>query len=429
MKRVLVIAYYFPPLGMGGVQRVLKFVKYLPDFGWEPTVLTVKDVVYYAKDASLLKEAGKCEVVRTGSLDPLRIRRRLSNVKKEYEGKPFGDSLTGLGRWNRVISTWICVPDTKVLWLPFAVQRGLALLKSGCFDLIFTTSPPHSAHLAGLVLKRRTGLPWTADFRDDWMGDYVDLLPTSVQRRVNRALARRVVNGADRVVAVSQPIKDRMICHSKKKDDNFTVIPNGYDRADFGGFRSARTDRLTITYCGTVSRILDPGPFLESVAEAIRMNPKLNEKLRVRFVGADCGMNLRKTAGRLGLDEVVECVGYVSHEESIGWLMNSDMLLLLIPNTFGAGMVTGKVFEYLASGKPILAVVPPGEAERLVIKHARGIVVRPENLKAMAAQLLRSVALWERGDLKLSVPRWQGISQYDRRTQTERLAELFDSVV
>jgi len=143
----------------------------------------------------------------------------------------------------------------------------------------------------------------------------------------------------------------------------------------------------------------------------------------------DLGIRLEERVRCCGLKDVVEVVGYVSHTESIRYLMSSDMLLLLLSEGMGEGMVTGKIFEYLASGKPILALVPRGEAERLVIRYARGVVVPPDDREGIAVQILRSFVLWKRGDLKITVPRWKGIECFERRVQTGELAALFDSAV
>jgi len=246
---------------------------------------------------------------------------------------------------------------------------------------------------------------------------------------VNQWMARRVIREADRVVTVSRPITEEMIHRSGRKKEGFSTLYNGYDKTDFHGIRFVSTEKFTITYCGTLSPVLNPKVFLEGVEKAIRIQPDLKQKLSIRFVGSVIRIKLDEMIHRCRLEEVVDIVGYVPHGESIQYLMSSDMLFLLLSKDLGKGMVTGKIFEYLASGKPILAAVPRGEAERLVLKHARGVVLLPDDREGTAAQIVRSFTLWKRGDLRLTVPRWKGIHRFERRTQTGELVKMFESVV
>ena len=167
MKRVLIISYNFPPMGMGGVQRATKFAKYLPSFGWEPIILTVKDVDYFAKDYTLLKElSSDTKVIRTGSFDPLRLSYLLKSIMKKNK-KSRGETYTPL---KAKILSWLFFPDNKIGWIPFALSKGLKICKNEKIDLIFSTSPPPSLHLIGYFLKKLTGKVWLADFRDEWIG-------------------------------------------------------------------------------------------------------------------------------------------------------------------------------------------------------------------------------------------------------------------
>ena len=429
MKKVLFVAYYFPPMGMGGVQRAVKFVKYLPEFGWEPVVLTVKDVRYYASDGSFLSEIKGRKILRSESLDPLRMAFRLSNMRKNGTTEKSDCWMPTF--WQRMFanfSPWFFLPDSKLLWIPRAFFLAQRYLRSHGVDLIFTTSPPHSAHLLGLWLKQRSGLPWIADFRDNWQSVPYENVPTAVHRMVNRGMARRVVKTADKIVTVSRPLTEELAALSDKSREDFETLFNGFDKADFQSVLPRSLEKFTITYCGTLSPILNPDVFLRGVNQAVQADPNVKVSLHVRFVGSVYGMDLNAMVTHYGLNAMVEQVGYVSHRESIAYLLGADLLLLLIPEDAGEGMVTGKLFEYLASGKPILAVAPKGEAERFVIKYGRGIVV-PHDANRIAAQLLRSFELWKRGDLKVTVPRWKGLEPLERRSQTKNLASLFDEAI
>jgi glycosyltransferase involved in cell wall biosynthesis len=426
MKRVLIFAYYFPPMGMGGVQRIQKFVKYLPEFGWEPIVFSVRDVMYHAEDTTLLEEIKDRQIVRTESLDLLRLRKKLfrpNRVRRtgDEEGARFPENI-----FKRLLS-WIYVPDSKIPWIPCVLPEASRLIHSRPVDLLFTSSPPLSAHLAGLFLKRRVNVPWIADFRDTVSEPHQGLTP--VHRWLNQGIMRNIVRHADHIVTVSDPITRELHIQSGKSLDAFSTLPNGFDREDFAGFRKKKQKKWIWTYCGTVSSIQNPKNFLQALVEAIAACPELRKVLHVRFVGAVIGVPLKQFISRLKLQDIVESIGYVSHRESIRFLMESDMLLLLLDEKLSPGMVTGKVFEYLASGKPILAAVPKGEAERLIIRFARGVVVPPANVDTMTRQILRCYTLWKRGDLKVSVERWKGLEVFDRRNQAGELARIFNGVM
>ena len=272
-------------------------------------------------------------------------------------------------------------------------------------------------------------MPWVADFRDAWTGRDCEGVPTGFHGRWNGWMVRCVLRTADRVVAVSWPITRDLVRLSGRSMTDVVTLPNGFDRADFEGTRSSGDEKFTITYCGTLSPMLNPAVFLRAAARAVQDHPGLRSNLRLRFVGWVYGVDLDRMVSEHGLEDVVDVVGYVSHRRSVEHLMASDLLLLLLPKDADEGMVTGKVFEYLGSGKPILAAVPRGEAARVILDYARGVVVSPDDAERMAAEIVRAYALWERGDLRITVPRWQGLEGLDRRNQAETLARMFDSVL
>jgi len=257
MKKVLFLCYYFPPMGMGGTQRSAKFVKYLPAFSWKPIVVSVKDVEYYAKDETLLDEIGTTEIIRTESLDPLRLFARFANKRKQDIESPEIESSKRTSKLlnflNQIIVGWLLIPDSKILWLPFALKASLKLIKTQKIGIVYTTSPPHSAHLGGLIIKLMTGVKWVADFRDDWTGGESQPCPTIFHRFINRLLEKLVLKSAVRVIAMC----DHLTHNLKKKNgyqfqiNKFNTITNGYDRDDFSGLLNVPLhSRFTITHCG-----------------------------------------------------------------------------------------------------------------------------------------------------------------------------------
>jgi glycosyltransferase involved in cell wall biosynthesis len=427
MKNVLFISYYFPPMGMGGVQRSAKFVKYLPESGWNPTVLTVRDVHYYHHDPSLSADVSRARIFRTESLDPLRLAHGLS--RRRSKTLPLSTAApSAMERFNRILSPWIFVPDSKLAWVPFAVRDGLQSTKGNPYDALFTTSPPHSAHLAGLVLKRRLRIPWIADFRDSWLMEKFDRVPTRLHRGINDWMLRAVLRHADRIVGISETIVKDLRRISGRGAEAFECIPNGYDPDDLKGVAWKPSRSFRITYCGTANPVHSPEGFLRGLQRALRLRPDMRASARVRFVGSVTGIDFKGMVEACGISGIVTETGYVVHSESIKRMMDSDLLLLLLPSDSSAGVVSGKLFEYLASGIPILGLVPDGEADRLIRSHTGGTTVSPDDPEAIAGTLIRLFDSWSRGRLKRTIGPGENVAEYDRRRQSGRLGGILDAV-
>jgi glycosyltransferase involved in cell wall biosynthesis len=427
MRNLLFLSYYFPPMGMGGVQRSIKLVKYLPEFEWNPIVLTVKDILYHGHDPSLERDAGRARVIRTESLDPLRLSFRARGPAKASPGV----GVPSLSVFNRSVVPWIFIPDSKTGWIPFAVSEGIRLAGAERIHAVFTTSPPHSAHLAGWMLKRRLGIPWVADFRDSWMRESFDRVPTPVHRTLNETMLRFVLKSADRVTGISGPILEDMRFLSGRPAGDFVRIPNGFDPDDFRGFRHEGSKRFGVTYCGTVNAVHSPAEFLAGAGEAVRREPRLRSALEIRFIGAVSDVDLDGMVRRHGLDGLVTRTGYVSHAESIRHLARSDVLLLVLPPESSPGVVTGKLFEYLATGLPIIAVVPKGEAAEIINQSGRGPVVHPSDSAGIASALIGLYHEWKRSRGKrtgvIRTDLWT--EQFSRRRQAEQLARILEKLI
>jgi len=409
MRKVLVVAYYFPPFGGGGVQRTAKFAKYLPEFGWCPVVLTVDERHVGLRDSSLEEEgAPHIPVYRTSALlFPLGFPWRLRNF----------------------IGRWLLLVDQQVGWLPFAVRHGLEIVRREGVEAIYTTSAPYTAHLIGLQLKKRTGLPWVADFRDPWVGNFSSRFPTSLHERIARWLERQVVGAADRLIVVSEPMRRALLTrHPHLGFDEVQVLTNGYDPTDFEGVEpfGQDDDRLVILYSGSFyGERQTPFYFLQAIQRALDKGQIPCQEIRVLFVGS---MNpaFQRQIEELHLSDVVTILGYVTHRQSVGYLLGADVLLLIIGSGPGSEAVfTGKIFEYLAAGKPILALVPPGVAADLVREAQAGVVVEPEDTQAIADQTAILYQQWRRSTLTIASNQ-EVIAHYDRRRLTADLAAILD---
>jgi len=407
-QKVLMVAYYFPPLGMGGVQRAAKFVKYLPRYGWKPVVLTVKPIQYYAYDASLMEDVRSAPIFRTESLDPNRVAFLLRGSQESTAKAP---RTFRKGKFWTVMRYGL-VPDNKILWVPFALTKGAELIRREGVSAVLTTSPPHSAHLLGILLQRLFGLRWVADFRDYWTNGDVPYELTPWHKALHRSLERRVLQKADAVTCISDPIAQTLRSHAPDRESSIHVLPNGFDPEDFRDAQPKTFDRITIVHNGSLTHFRDPSGFFQPLQEVLEEFPKWKDTLQVLFVGQIFDLSLRALPPLVA--EITQFVGYQSHRESLFYLLGADLLLFLISSDCPPGIMTGKVFEYLAAGKPVLAISPPVAGLEVLRKHTQVYEAAPDNpsqIKSALVSALREVtqrskrekveAPWRREELKV----------------------------
>jgi len=434
-RRVLVLSYYFPPSGGPGVQRVLKFAKYLPSFEWTPVVLTVEEGAYPARDASLWQDVpASAEVHRTASWDPYQLYARLTGQSEDdavVQGSVEGEGCS----WKQVLARWIranvFLPDARVGWAPFAVWKGRRLLAEGGIDAILTTGPPHSTHLAGAALQWLTGIPWVADFRDPWtdINYYQELPHTRWARWLDAALERMVVRRAQAVTTVSPAWRDLLSRNASAgpNDGRYTVVQNGFDESDIPSTPALpSTEAFEVTHVGSLYASRNP----TSLWRALR---RLRESgdvpaLRLRLVGP-VDPNVWDALDRHGLSAITEHVPYVPHEEAVAYMRQAGLLLLSIEEFPQArGMMTGKIYEYLASGRPVVGVGPPdGDAAALLRKTEGGRLFGWDDVSGLAQFLQTHYEAWERGLPFVGAPS-EGLRPYCRRSQTKRMASVLEEV-
>ena len=396
--RVLVVTYYFPPTGGVGVQRTLKYVTYLPRWGWEPVVVAPGDPAFPVRDGSLMAVLGPdLEVHRTASLEPARLptlaarflsRNRSSSSDLSTESVPSSRSLRVLRKlsigWNRVWAA-LLFPEGAVAWVPFAVRAGLKANKRRPVDAIFSSAAPISAHVAAGLIKGRTGRPWVADFRDPWIGNPFAAPMSRPKRYLQRRMERWIVKRADVVIVAVDAMRVQFAERYPDLADKFIHIPNGYDRSDLDGIEPAAPPKpggFHLLFAGSLYRPKELEAFLQGVERLLVRRPDLRRRLRVDFVGRVNEANVRiaaefETPERLG--DVIGFEGFMPRPKALARMLGADALLQLMPDMAGAGVfVGGKLSEYLAFDRPILAVMPPGEGRALVEGLPTGIVADVE---------------------------------------------------
>lgn len=422
-RHVLVIAYYFPPMGLSGVQRTTKFVRYLSNYGWYPVVLTVAPGGYYAYDQSLLQEVEDAgvEIIRTGSLDPTRLYKPGKAVELPRE------SFRKL--MNRVSQT-IFIPDNKIGWKKTAVKKVQTFIDKYNFELVFSTAPPFTDHIIGRDISRKFNLPLVLDYRDAWLDYQFAFYPTPIHRYAHFRLEKSCLHAASKVVVVNRKIKIKILeQHPFLHYNDVNIISQGYDPADFTVDSlppQPDSHTMRITHTGTFIEDITPAPLLHAVAKIYNENPKLKGRIKVTFAGLFRETH-KKIIRKLGLQNDVELPGYIDHRSCTKLMMSSDVLFITLGKRKNhEHHTTGKLYDYFGARKPILAAVPDGIVAQIVRETRAGIVTDPENVDEIARSILQYFEKFRRRELN-PIPE-SVVRKYDRTKLTGDLANIFNKV-
>lgn len=414
-KRLLMIINFFPPAAGGGVYRPLSFVKYLSRASWEITVVTPRPGEFWISDPELESQIPPgVRVVRTGSLSGLR-------TLNAFRGGHSRRSSGGFGLL-RSMGEFFLVPDTYVGWIPFATRAAAGLCREEPFDLVYSTSPPDSSHLVARSISRRFGLPWVADFRDPWIALRLRNPPTPLHRSWHKRLESGVM-GADAVLVTTEWHGEAL----KASFPNARVerVPNGYDEEDFEGLGGIGPPErpFTILHGGMLTLGRSIGPFLEGLSLFCRERRGSRNDVRVVFLGSRESKN-EELAARAGLGDVVSFEDNVGHAECVKRERSSHVLLLLKHDDDRyRGLVPGKLYEYLGARRPILAVVPEGEAADTVRDSGRGEVAPIGDPRGIAEGISKLYGLYLEGSLD-SAYSLAELPRYARSRAAARLDEI-----
>jgi glycosyltransferase involved in cell wall biosynthesis len=399
------VLYFFPPVGGISTSRNVRNVEHLPHHGWTPVVLTPQNAAYELKDPSTLDLIPtEARVIRTPSLEaghvrplvvgllrvmsdrrPLRFRstslqsldapNRPALPRSPEFGNPAGTRVRE--RLRRIVF----FPDDQVGWLPFALVAALRSHRATPFDAVYSTSSPVTSHVVAGILKRLTGLPWVAEFRDPWLGSALGAPLPWLHRRLQTKLERWIIRSADRVVFVA-PSTTHLYQRRYPHALEFVTIPNGYDRSETVARSTApRSRRFRIVYTGTLNRPVELQTFLDGVDALLARRPGLSEQLEIVFYGAvaeACREITRRLADNGRLSGVVQFRGFVPRRVALEALAEADAALVLLGA--GPGMdvfIPGKVFDYLGQSRQILAMIPPGDARDVLEELGWGVIAEP----------------------------------------------------
>ncbi|MBN3034345.1 MAG: glycosyltransferase family 4 protein [Bacteroidales bacterium] len=432
MRRVLVITYYWPPSGGAGVQRWLKFVKYLRDYGWEPVVYTPENPEPPVFDETLLYDVPEgIRVIKRPIREPYLVYKRLTGQKKSDRiTAGFLSERQSRNTLAERVSVWVrgnlFIPDARKFWIRPSVRFLRKWLAENPVDAMVTNGPPHSMHLIGLGVKQNLGIPWLADFRDPWTGiDFYDrLMLTSWADRKHHRMERMVLEHADMVTTVSPSWADDL---GKLASARIRVVTNGFDEKDFLAFTPAAPGHFDITHIGSLNSDRNPEKLWEVLAGLHHDHEAFRDKMRIRFIGKTDARVLESLA-RNGLTDAVEIIGYLPHREVLEKAASSAVLLLPLNNTPNVkGIIPGKIFEYLAARRPILCIGPEeGDSAAIIRSTGAGQVAGfsdREHMKWIVESYFRD---FSEGLLNL---RTQDIRKYSRRELTGQMAGLLDGIL
>lgn len=426
-NKVLIIRYFFPPIGGSAVQRTLKYVKYLPEFGWIPHVLTVKWINYYVYDRTLLNEVPpEAQIVRAESLDPLRLSALLmplprSKRKQDTVQNPYFTEGSRIIRLFRRIRDLLAFPDLHLGWIPFALWQGLRIVKKHRIEVIFTNARPVSDAIIAYLLSKITGLPYLLDFADGWTDDPYLVQPTALHAKGHAMLEKQIVGNAHAVTTYSEVLSRLLIDRYPQLAGRVDVLPNGFDPEDFASVipleRKERRNR--IVYMGSIYAHHEP--IFSTFLEAIKLLPEdLRSKLDIVFVGR-VSERVPALVSAARLDGLVTLTGFLSHDIALKYLASADAVLLFVRRG-DFTMVTGKVFEYLMVERPILACIEPDGVCAQILKQAGQAewIVPADNVDCIAQTIVKLAnAGWRRPDAK-------SLSLFNRKHNTGRLAQRLD---
>lgn len=368
------MTYYWPPGSGAGVQRWLKFSKYLPQYGWEPLILTVDTqfAAYPSIDRTLEKEIPEnVKVFRTKATNWFRIYSKdRSKIPTAGFANNYDSSLKGI--LFRFLRGNFFIPDPRKGWNRFALHKAFEIIEKEGINCIVTTSPPHSTQLIGLKIKKKIpGMKWVADLRDPWTDIYYyeRFYPTFISRYIDKWYERRVLKNCDKLITVSESLKELLSQKVKGIKQKTEVITNGFDESDFNEISAVMPSLFTITYVGTLSEAYP----IDGLIDVLSKVQKLNKQFLLRFVGLVPETYHKKIMDKLKAGSF-EIIPYSIHSEAISYLLNTSLLVLIIPDhKSNKAIITGKFFEYLASGKPILCLGPEdGDAAGIIAENGLG---------------------------------------------------------
>ncbi len=429
-NKVLIVTYYWPPAGGPGVQRWLKFAKYLPEFGWEPIIYTPENPSYPLVDETLLKEVPKdLNIVKTNIWEPYQIAEKFSKSNKKFKGGQFdlGKNQSFISKLSIFIRGNFFIPDARKFWIKPSIKFLKKYLAENNIDVLVTTGPPHSLHLIGLGLKKELpGLKWIADFRDPWteISYYKHLKLTSGSDKKHRQLEKQVFKNADLTLATSYTDAENF----RKNGANAFCVTNGFDKENSSMPLNVINEnkKFTLSYVGVLEQLRNPENLWKTLITLCEKHQDFANNFELKFVGRVDDKILNEIEASV-LKNNIKNLGYLAHNNSVNEMQNSDLLLITnFPDEASKGIIPGKLFEYLASGKQIISFGPKdADVETILNKTNAGKHFDYANNAEIQKFILSLYEDWKSGK---STDNQANINEFSRKELTKKLAELLSEI-
>lgn len=430
-KRVLVITYYWPPSGGSGVQRWVKFAKYLREFGWEPIIYTPENPEAPAHDPGLMRDVpNDLEVIKTRIWEPYSIYKKFIGADENARIGTGFLSEESKPKLTETLSVWIrgnlFIPDARRYWIHPSVRFLEKYLVEHPVDTIVSTGPPHSMHIIARQLHKKLNIPWLADFRDPWtdIDFYDDLKLSKWADRKHHSLEASVLNEADCVTVVSPTMRNDF---QAQTNTTVKLLTNGYDSDDFPSELPDPGPQFTISHIGSMPPSRNPEVLWKAVAELKNENPQLTEKLRVRLVGP-VDVSIFESIQSRNIDDYVDKIDYMPHNEVVIEQCSASVLLMIVNRSKNAkGILSGKFFEYIAAKRPILCIGPEdSDIARIIQEKQLGYLVGYEDVKRMKSVIKKLYQAFESDSLTVNS---KSADEYSRKSLTKQLSEILNRVV
>lgn len=442
MKKILLIAYFYPPKGGAGVQRTSKFAKYLTELGYEVHVLTVNEDRKTLNDHSLKEDIREDIHVYRTEFEEVKIVKKLNNLlnNKNNNNKDAVITSNNVAKRSSIkskiksvcknmffdIYNFVYLPDDKKSWIDTAAQEAVKIIEKEKIDVIYTTSAPYSAHLIGYKISKQKNIKWIADFRDQWVNNPFAEYGKIVEWR-QKKLEKKVVENANKVISVSKPIiEDFRERYSNINKDKFEIITNGYDERDFMDIEPVEKKSVfKIIYNGTLYGRMSPENILLAISNLIEKKKIDKDKIKIEF----CGNIGSAHKGKVDYfkdkyPNLISVKNYLPHKGSLKNLMTGSAVLLIIDGGKGSsGIYTGKIFEYIRSGKPIIAIVPDGVARDLILKTNTGFCAYPDDIEEIEKNIYKIYTKFYNGEKTIDF-NWNEIEKYERKNLTKKLSKI-----
>ena len=441
MKKVLIISYVFPPMAAVGGFRVVKACKFLPQFGWQPVVLTVRDGFNYAYDEESLKQLdSSLPIYRSKYFSPIQwwdsktqptensttVSSSQQNIKSEETTESFSAII------KKQIKTMISIPDIHNIWIPFAVAEGLKAARKEKFDIILSTSPPATVHIIGTILSYLTGKPFVIDYRDLWTQNesYHNRNLPWLYKKIDRFYEKRAIKRASAIVSATTGFSDSLFeNNSYKKQEQFQAVTNGVDADDFTDikFPKSKNKKFIILHLGSLYGNRNPKFFFDVMQAWVSQNKEVKENCRVLFIGNTPGYE--KSLVGTEIESVVQFEKHIPQKQILPKLWESDLLLLILGfDKGGKNVMPAKLYEYICTKRPILGFLPEGMAADAIEKYNRGTAVTSENIEKAITFLELQYQNWkEQSEERIS--KFDLPAEYDRKEQNKKLAEILNKVL